>query len=883
MTGKQFIFSKEGKLDCKSKNIIYLLSCADCGIQYVGQTVQPLHFRLNGHRSSVKRNVNTFIYQHYNIPGHNFSDATIQIIDIWDSDCTYDMDTLEDYWIATLCTMYPLGLNDRIKGLGNISRTTMNNINVYFTSKIKRRRRGHGRSKKEKRRDGNNAKRYNDNNLINNAIVYLNNTFANDSYSFYKSLRSYDKKSLKLIMLKVISDNLSFSSILQSFFHNTYGSNKTNTDNRVRECIVIPYDCKFIDILSIESILRDTSIASVIPDAIKSKLPLKVFYKYNPPISRKILNYNKYLKDLTKDDIKSIIGNQCACSTSEYMYTPHQHIITGDLNLIANIKLRNLMLLGAKYREPIAIEPDKIKYNLLSYVDKFIQCKAKKYHIDIDNFKCWEDKVKTVITNRINFYINHRPGVFRCNPSLFEDEIICEYMADLHRRFVITVADKASNNFVLICKKYYTMVLMKEMGIDSNDFSCTGNQTYSFVIESKQEIINKTVGEMNNNFNVTCPKEDLHIPTIFCTPKLHKTPYKARFVAGARRCMTKRLAILINKGLRVIKNSFVVYCKAILQRTGFNFNWSIDSSSQFLDRIKSLNIWSMQVYDFTTLYTNLNLQDVEISLFGLCDLLFSHKYKYLCVNHFKAFFSTKKYNTFSCFNNTLFKNAISFILHNTFISFGGYVLQQTKGIPMGGNCSSPIADLYLCFKEFQYMKKLLKDKKFSLARLLSNSNRYVDDVIVLNYKNFNNKRSDIYPGDLILERNGDNDKKVNYLDITISIDLNGVTTNLYNKVDTFDFPVVMFTFPSSNIPMNLGYNTFYGQVLRYSKICTKKEDFLVKTKELFNTLNKRGYKGDILHKRFRKIFIKDNFILYKFGYRRVSDASDDFLTVLNNS
>ena len=37
-----------------------------------------------------------------------------------------------------------------------------------------------------------------------------------------------------------------------------------------------------------------------------------------------------------------------------------------------------------------------------------------------------------------------------------------------------------------------------------------------------------------------------------------------------------------------------------------------------------------------------------------------------------------------------------------------------------------------------------------------------------------------------------------------------VTTKLYNKLDDFNFPVVMYTFPNSNISSSVGYNVFYG-------------------------------------------------------------------------
>ena len=851
----------------------------------MGQTIQPLHVRINGHRSCVKRNVNTFIYQHFNTAGHNFADAKIQIIDCLDPTDSSNLDDIENFWISTLCTMYPLGLNDRIKGIGNISNIS-NNVKEksygYFNSPIRRRNKGHGK-KKNVRRSGkdNNVNELPNNpiTIIHNEILTLHNLFNTNIYSFYTKLRSLNKKLLKRIIIKVISDNLTFSSILQSYFHNTFGS-KTISKVVEREFIIIPFNCKFIDTLSIESIIRDNLVSSFLPALIRTKLPLKVFYRYNPPISRKLLNYSTFLKNLSKDEICNILKQDCSCSSSEYTCNHYKHIITGNLDFISNVKLRNLMSFGTKYREPVAKTPNDIRDTMFEHVDKFIQSKAKKYNINSEHFADWENKVKDIISNRINFFVNNYIDVFSCKPSLFLDKEVINYLKKLHRDFVVVVADKASNNFVFICKKLYITVLMNEMGVDAQTLLCTGNPTYSFVAVSKQDIISNAVKQIKVLFNIVVPKEDFCVPSIFWNPKLHKTPYKARFIAGARRCVTKGLAIKINKGLQVLKASFVRYCRTIYQRTGFNFNWSIDSSLQFLDRIKSLEIWSLQVFDFTTLYTNLDLQDVEKSLFGLCDLLFSSKNKFICINFCKAFFSKKKYNGFHCFDIALLKKAINFILQNTFVSFGGFILKQTKGIPMGGNCSSPTADLYLSFQEFSFMKRLLKEKKFGLAKLLSNNNRYVDDVIILNYKRFGNKSHEIYPGDLLLERNGADDKNVCYLDVEIKVS-DVVNTTLFNKTDSFNFPVVMFTFPSGNIPMALGYNIFFGQVLRYAKICSKSQDFIGAAARLFHTLYTRGYSKETLYKRFIKVFRKDNFLLYKFGYIDVSEVCEDFLLHIN--
>lgn len=876
VTGKQFILSKTGDFSCKSMNIIYLITCSDCGIQYVGQTIQALHVRLNAHRSCVNGNTNTYLYKHYNSTnGHKFENATIQIIDCHTVDSN-SLDSLENYWIATLCTAYPLGLNDRLEGTGNVSKNKVNCSDCYFTKPILRRKRGHGKKKKEKRVNGNvvvtNQNQVLNNTIINDLIQTLEYLFSNNLRQFYLKLRSLNKLLLKAIILKVTTKQLHFSPILQSFFHNMYERDKPSSEHKEREYIVLPFNCKFIDSLKPDSILRDSAITTLLPNTFKERLPLRIFYKYNVTIGRKLLNYNTFLKHLTNNDILDILSKDCSCSSSDYSYAPHGHVVTGDMNIIANDKLRNIMFFGAKFREALSLTPDNIKVTLYSYIDQFIQLKANKYRLDPKSLEPWGRKVKSVIENRINFFVTHKPNIFLDDKSVFEDRVISDYVKSLQNEYIIVVADKASNNFVIVCKKFYTIVLMNELGIDSNNLVCNGNITYSLFSEDQADTINKTAKALKDGFNINCLVDNLRIPNIFWNPKLHKNPYKPRFIAGAKHSVTKELETLLNKGLQVIKSHFGRYCKAIFHRTGINCNWSIGSSFEFLDRIKHLEIWSMQVYDFSTLYTSLDLKDVENTLFDLSDLLFSPRHKYICINPYKSFFSTKKYNGYTCFDQALFKKAISFILNNTFVAFAGFVLKQTRGIPMGGSCSSPIADLFLSYKEFNFMKRLLKEKKFNLARLLSNNSRYVDDLNIINYQLFNNRAKEIYPDVLQLERSGDNEKNVVYLDVRVKVSNEGVTTSLYNKTDDFDFPVVSYTFPESNIPKQLGYNVFYGQVLRYSAIFSVRQEFVSKTAKLFRILNNRGYSHNMLIKTLKKVFKNNIYILYKFGFKISSEV-----------
>ena len=67
------------------------------------------------------------------------------------------------------------------------------------------------------------------------------------------------------------------------------------------------------------------------------------------------------------------------------------------------------------------------------------------------------------------------------------------------------------------------------------------------------------------------------------------------------------------------------------------------------------------------------------------------------------------------------------------------------------------------------MSNLLKNKKFSLATLLSNTPRYIDDLCFLNYKHFVSIIDSIYSADLNAERSGEDDKSVEYLDIQLKV------------------------------------------------------------------------------------------------------------------
>ena len=74
---------------------------------------------------------------------------------------------------------------------------------------------------------------------------------------------------------------------------------------------------------------------------------------------------------------------------------------------------------------------------------------------------------------------------------------------------------------------------------------------------------------------------------------------------------------------------------------------------------------------------------------------------------------------------------LEYLINNIFVEFGGQILQQTIGIPMGTDCALLLADLFLYLYEVEFVQLLLKAGKKHLAEQFNFTYRYIDDVLSL--------------------------------------------------------------------------------------------------------------------------------------------------------
>ena len=96
------------------------------------------------------------------------------------------------------------------------------------------------------------------------------------------------------------------------------------------------------------------------PPSFKYKDQPKIIYKRSPTIARKIFNYKATVNSLNCHEWTSS-NNSCDCKTSIFCDPHHGHIMTGNLQIIKNSRLRSLLTKGPKYREKERINWDKVQ------------------------------------------------------------------------------------------------------------------------------------------------------------------------------------------------------------------------------------------------------------------------------------------------------------------------------------------------------------------------------------------------------------------------------------------------------------------------------------------------------------------------------------------
>ena len=114
VTGETYKISN--RLDCNNKCLAYLLTCNKCKKQYTGEATDNFRGRWNNYKSKSKsftrgeKCIQEYLYNYFESEGHIefLDDVSITLIDKTDG---FNPNKRENYWMRTLKTYAPYGLN----------------------------------------------------------------------------------------------------------------------------------------------------------------------------------------------------------------------------------------------------------------------------------------------------------------------------------------------------------------------------------------------------------------------------------------------------------------------------------------------------------------------------------------------------------------------------------------------------------------------------------------------------------------------------------------------------------------------------------------------------------------------------------------------------
>jgi hypothetical protein len=404
-------------------------------------------------------------------------------------------------------------------------------------------------------------------------------------------------------------------------------------------------------------------------------------------------------------------------------------------------------------------------------------------------------------------------------------------------------------------------VLCKELGISENR-TVNGNSTYSPATIPEREI-HEIIQGVATTFDVKFPQEP-KLAHIYPIPKLHKNPYKFRFIASARNSSLKPLSQKLDRILKQLQTHFHRYCNHVKERTGINLLWSINSSQQFLRKLRSFtksNISRRELFsgDFSEMFTAIKIETLQENLQFLVDLCFNNAGKpFLNTSaNYPQYLETQE--TKHCLSRHDISYLIDFILRNNYVSFAGHRFKQTKGVPMGLPSAPKMIDLAMSVCEFRFLSNTAnRTVASSISRFCC---RYVDDFFSLVDQPILPILHQIYPAELTLNVTSE-PYHTTFLDVDIQLVSGALQTQMYNKTDDFPFKVIRYGHISSNVHPNSCYNTFFGEVLRCVRISNTREKCENRLKSIILDFLSLGYDATILVSKINKCFInhKSDFV-----------------------
>ena len=200
------------------------------------------------------------------------------------------------------------------------------------------------------------------------------------------------------------------------------------------------------------------------------------------------------------------------------------------MKIIPDSRIRNIVTKGPKFRFPSHIDFNKCREEIASALNDFGNRWCKRENVENHASKEWKLSIFNIVDKRIKFYSQNTYLLPPKPKSIFRH--LEQGIQEFHRKYVLVPADKAANSVVVVCRIHYINTLKQELN---------GTKAYEETSIDEKSVVNSHSNDLPYKFAVNVEVRQDRLPTMYWLPKLHKRPYKARFIANSSSCTTTEL------------------------------------------------------------------------------------------------------------------------------------------------------------------------------------------------------------------------------------------------------------------------------------------------------------------------------------------------------
>ena len=354
-----------------------------------------------------------------------------------------------------------------------------------------------------------------------------------------------------------------------------------------------------------------------------------------------------------------------------------------------------------------------------------------------------------------------------------------------------------------------------------------------------------------SKFRIVPDSSEEKLALLYQTPKFHKNPPKMRYIAGNIKTVTSQLDRIVALILKMCKSHFINLCNKNEAFSGKKYVFDVQTSMEVKDMFdKAHDIQMISINDFSTLYTLFDHEHLLSNITWLLHRLSKNSnLRHIRIGVDKAWWVLGSSEGIVFCLDDVFE-MIDYLVRNSYIKAFGNLFRQAKGVIMGGKSSGWLSDCSLMVDEYRYVDNKVRNGLLADVSRLQYFRRYRDDCISLNIDNFLTLASEIYPPSLTLTQENDQPNKVNVLDMIAEIRDGHIITKVYCKTDHFPFEVISLPFLDSNLDTKICYRVFYGQVIRFQRLTSFRENFEARVRFLASILLNRNYRLNALQVQF---------------------------------